>query len=160
MLFLLFYCNTKIFMLQYIYKNREGAKSMAKKTFDPSEALKHVKKIYTMVETLVNKNIPNTNTKIKEMAKGDGSIAYWSGKRAYNWYGSAFANIANDYQDCINVCNAVGSFASYAAEIGKENDKETGDSGVPKKLENYASKFHDLATKAKNKRKKVLNNGD
>lgn len=130
------------------------------KKFNPKEALTSIKEIYTTLEDQVKNKIPNTNTKIKEMAKGDGTIAYWSGKRAYNWYGTAFANIANDYQDCINVANAVGSFAANAANVAATNDAESADSGVAKKLGNYATKFHDLAVKAKNQRKKVLSDGD
>ena len=88
-------------------------------------------------------NIDDLKDAIKKMANGDGTIAYWSGSSAHDWYLKAFRNVANNYVRSARISERMRVVNAYA---GKTAEKDMS------KVENKNSKTY---TKLRNHKTKI-----
>ena len=127
---------------------------MAKNTVDADAIYKLGKDTIKKLDDMHVK-IGNIKKAIDRMAEGDGTMAYWSGERALEWYAASYKNVANSYNRVAKIADAMRVEILYGIDSYNKDKDDTSKA----KLNTLKGQFIHLRDQAKNEAKKIATAG-
>lgn len=123
---------------------------MAKNTVDADKICDLAKSTLKQLDEMITK-IDSVKRAIDKMAEGDGTMAYWSGDRALEWYAASYKNVANSYIRVAKIADAMRVEILYGIDSFNKDKNDTSKA----KLNTLKGQFMHLRDQAKREANKI-----